>query len=583
MAREPVKMNSVTSAAGRVSNRAAYMRPGRDNSGSKALASALSSLGGSLDSVNKQVDRYQNAQRQAELEAAQVEQNKKIAQLMVDGQNDGRDGVNRAASLQDSPLFHQAYQEGRMIADYDKTVATMEREVNWKAFSQDVDDGHNKIQQFLLDQGEAMFAGYPPEMQAKMMAKYRDYANKKMVTQSVEAKQIRLENMGEDLITSLESQIEIGASPEELQATMLETATLFAKAGVENPSGAAADALVVATSLTNSPETLTAILEDKEFTKTLSSSARETLMEARDSAVKKKEQLQNAMDAREWEGFREQYGRAVLQAYSVGKENPAAGMEAAAAIREQALAFAHKHPERAPQLLQMADRVEASFLEPATEPLKGAALAEHKIRLRRALSSAATSTEAMEAVMEYERTTGDTSAWATNQMLTWGNEDVKIDTHDAFTSQKGVLVQGTKNIISAMPDAGNSIFDDNDVEYGGNLIRSAAEDVSFTFRRMEADSGLPHNEFVQSVGGYRGIQETYNQLFVSSLATQWDTTNAGEAVSDLNNSEVRAWWRNAERDPQLWAALSLTKDGQTWLAHKEAATGGVDPSAFADD
>ena len=70
MAREPVKMNSVTSASGRVSNRAAYMRPGRDNSGSKALASALSSLGGSLDSVNKQVDRYQNAQRQAELEAA---------------------------------------------------------------------------------------------------------------------------------------------------------------------------------------------------------------------------------------------------------------------------------------------------------------------------------------------------------------------------------------------------------------------------------------------------------------------------------------------------------------------------------
>ena len=151
MAREPVKMNSVVSAQGRVGNRAAYMRPGRDNSGSKALASALSSLGGSLESVNKQVDRYQNAQRQAELEAAQVEQNKKVAELMVQGTRDGRDGVNNSADLQDSPLFHQAYQEGRMIADYDKTVATMEREVNWSAFSQDVDDGHNKIQQFLLD------------------------------------------------------------------------------------------------------------------------------------------------------------------------------------------------------------------------------------------------------------------------------------------------------------------------------------------------------------------------------------------------------------------------------------------------
>lgn len=582
MAREPVKLNAPVSSAGQVSNRAAYMRPGRDNSGSKALADALSSLGGSLQSVNNQIDRYQNAQRQSELVAAKKAQDVEVARLIVEGQNDVQDGVDRRASLQDSPIFHQAYVEGRMIADYDKTVATMDRETNWTAFSQDVDDGHNKIQQFLLDQGEAMFAGYPPEMQAKMMAKYREYANKKMATQAVEAKQIRLDNMGEDLITSLEGQISIGSSVEEIQATMSETATIFAKAGVENPSGAVGNALIVATSLTNSPETLTAVLEDKDFAKTLSTDTRVKLTEARDAAVKKQQQLQNAMETREWESFREQYGREVLKAYSAGKENPAAGMEVAATIREQAMAFAHKYPERAPQLLQMADRVEKSFLEPAAEPLKGAALAPHKTELRRRLSSADTYNEAMEALLDYEETTGDTSTYGTNQILTWGNEDVKIDTHDAFISQKNVLVQSSKTLVSSMPSQDNPILDDNDVEYGGSLVRNTAEEVSFIIRRMEADSGLPHNEFIQSVGGYRGIQDLYTQTFATSMAEQWDATDAGNSVRDLDNPEARKWWTNAERNPQLWAALSLTKDGQNWLAHKETVTGGVDPSAFAD-
>jgi hypothetical protein len=419
-------------------------------------------------------------------------------------------------------------------------------------------------------------------MQAKMMAKYREYANKKMATQAVEAKQIRLDNMGEDLITSLEGQISIGSSVEEIQATLSETATIFAKAGVENPSGAVGNALIVATSLTNSPDTLTAVLEDKDFAKTLSTDTRVKLTEARDAAVKKQQQLQNAMETREWESFREQYGREVLKAYSAGKENPAAGMEVAATIREQAMAFAHKYPERAPQLLEMADRVEKSFLEPAAEPLKGAALAPHKTELRRRLSSADTYNEAMEALLDYEETTGDTSTYGTNQLLTWGNEDVKIDTHDAFTSQKNVLVQSSKTLVSAMPSQDNPILDDNDVEYGGSLVRNTAEEVSFILRRMEADSGLPHNEFIQSVGGYRGIQDLYTQTFATSMAEQWNATDAGNSVRNLDNAEARKWWTNAERNPQLWAALSLTKDGQNWLAHKETVTGGVDPSAFAD-
>ena len=78
MAREPVKLNSPVSSAGQISNRASYMRPGNDRSDSKALADALGSLSGSLKGVNQQVDRYQNAQRQSELQAAQKFQNEEI-------------------------------------------------------------------------------------------------------------------------------------------------------------------------------------------------------------------------------------------------------------------------------------------------------------------------------------------------------------------------------------------------------------------------------------------------------------------------------------------------------------------------
>ena len=582
MAREPVKLNSPVSSAGQIGNRASYMRPGNDRSGSKALADALGSLSGSLKGVNQQVDRYQNAQRQSELQAAQKSQNEEIQRQTLRGIKDGEAGVSsRGSSVQDSPLFHQAYQEGRMGADYARTVANMERETNWDAFGDDVEDGHNKLQAFLLDQGEAMMSGYPPEMQAKMMAEYRTYANKKMSTQATEAKQRRLEHMGEDLVSTLEGQISVAGTPEELQATLSEAATLFAKAGVDNPSGVVGNALIVATSLTQSPETITAVLEDKEFAKTLSSDTRVALIDARDKAVAKKERLDAAVDAKEYKNFRKQYGSMLLDTVVQGRENPARGMEMADQVRDYAMSYAAQNPELAPQLIALADKAEDMFLAKPAEALKGAALAPHKVKLQREMAGVETQAEAMELVYAYEAATGDTTNYATNLVLSWGNEDVKIDSHDAFMAGKDLMLSQGKSLIAAMGTEGTKIYDSNDLEFGGNLLGSTAVVVKNRIRTKVIESGLPENEWIQANGGHEGIQDLYKATFTAAFVEQWNMTGAGEAVADVKTNS--AWWTQAQRNPHLWPALEQTSGGQQWLAMKnDPAAEGVDPKAFAD-
>ena len=84
MAREAVKLNSPVSSPGQVGNRAAYMRPGSDRSGSKALAEALNSIGSSIKAASSQVDRFQAAQRQAQLEEAQRFQNQEVARSTLE-------------------------------------------------------------------------------------------------------------------------------------------------------------------------------------------------------------------------------------------------------------------------------------------------------------------------------------------------------------------------------------------------------------------------------------------------------------------------------------------------------------------
>lgn len=582
MAREPVKLNSPVSSAGQIGNRASYMRPGNDRSGSKALADALGSLSGSLKGVNQQVDRYQNAQRQSELQAAQKFQNEEIQRQTLRGIKDGEAGVSsRGSSIQDSPLFHQAYQEGRMGADYARTVATMERETNWDAFGDDVEDGHNKLQAFLLDQGEAMMSGYPPEMQAKMMAEYRTYANKKMATQAAESKQRRLEHMGEDLVATLEGQISVAGTPEELQATLSEAATLFAKAGVDNPSGVVGNALIVATSLTQSPETITAVLEDKDFAKTLSSDTRVALIDARDKAVAKKERLDAAIDAKEYENFRKQYGSMLLDTVVQGRENPAQGMERAAQVRDFAMSYAAQNPERAPQLIALADKAENMFLAKPADALKGAALVPHKMKLQRDMNNAETQTEAMELVYAYEEATGDTSNYAFNLVNNWGNEDVKIDSHDAFLAGRDTMLSQGKSLMAAMGTDKKAIYDSDDLEFGGNLLGSTAITVKNRVRSMVIDSGLPENEWIQANGGHQGIQNLYKDMFTTAFVEQWNMTGAGEAVADVK--ENAAWWTQAASNPDLWPALEQTSGGQQWLAMKnDPETKGLDPKVFGD-
>ena len=268
MAREPVKMNSVTSASGRVSNRAAYMRPGRDNSGSKALASALSSLGGSLDNVNKQVDRYQNAQRQAELEAAQKTQNEEVARLQLQGIKDAEQGVSRGSYMQDSPLYQAAYQEAHLETSMSKRLAQVERELDWNSYNQDVDNGHNRLQADLLGIGEDIMSGHSPELQAKFYTRYRQWAQGKMAAQAEGARLTRLKNIGEDGAADLQSMMATGSSIEEIMSRVEEMNNLAAAGGAENPSQVGASAVMVAAELEGRTDLLKALVADKDHMKT---------------------------------------------------------------------------------------------------------------------------------------------------------------------------------------------------------------------------------------------------------------------------------------------------------------------------
>lgn len=343
MAREPVKLNSPVSSAGQISNRASYMRPGNDRSGSKALADALGSLSGSLKQFNGQVDRYQNAQRQSELQAAQKAQNEEIQRQTLRGIKDGEAGVSsRGSSVQDSPLFHQAYQEGRMGADFDRTVARMERETDWTAFNNDVDDGHNKLQAFLLDQGESMMSGYSPELQAKMMSNYRKYANGKMGAQATAAREKRISNMGEDLTTSLESLMVTSGDPEELRAAMSEASTIFAKAGVENPSGKVGDALITAATLTRDPDVIDRVLSDPDFAKTLNTDTRTRLSAARNQLDAQETAIENRERADYNRAFNDTAASATMEAMQMSQGGD---MRGAVDTLDAMLATAYAHPD----------------------------------------------------------------------------------------------------------------------------------------------------------------------------------------------------------------------------------------------
>lgn len=348
MAREPVKMNNVVSAGGRVGNRAAYMRPGRENSGSKALASALSSLGGSLDGINKQVDRYQNAQRQAEMVEAQKFQNEEAARLQLQGIKDAEKGQSaRGSFMQDSPIYQAAYQEAHLETSMSKRLAEVERELDWAGYANDVDNGHNRLQQDLLGIGEEIMGGHSPELQAKFYTRYRQWAQGKMAAQSEGARLTRLKNIGEDGTTDLQSMMATGSSLEEIMSRVEEINNLSAAGGAENPSSVGASAVMVAAELEGRTDLLKALVADKDHMKTFSAEQRKAIqdkMQALDREERSERAYRESQLAKQ---FSRAKGEAALTAMTQFGANPDAGPEIAKNFKAQMMTLAQEDPKNA--------------------------------------------------------------------------------------------------------------------------------------------------------------------------------------------------------------------------------------------
>jgi hypothetical protein len=337
------------------------MRPGRDNSGSKALASALSSLGGSLDSVNKQVDRYQNAQRQAELEAAQVEQNKQIALSTAQGIRDAEQGVSRGSYMQDSPLYQAAYQEAHLETSMSKRLAQVERELDWNSYNQDVDNGHNRLQADLLGIGEDIMGGHSPELQAKFYTRYREWAQGKMAAQAEGARAQRRENIATDGTENLRSMFDVGASAEEITSTVEELSNLLAAGGVDKPSEVAVAALMVAGEQAGA-DSLEALTQDKGFMKTLSAKARNDLMAKIDTMRSKERGEESYAREQQQRAMNEQKGQAILALVSGADNAPGDVPQMVSQFEDAMMSMAAADPARASSYLDTASRMRSALM-----------------------------------------------------------------------------------------------------------------------------------------------------------------------------------------------------------------------------
>lgn len=377
MAREPVKLNAPVSSAGQVSNRAAYMRPGRDNSGSKALADALSSLGGSLQGINQQVDRYQNAQRQAELQSAQKAQNEEVARLQLQAIKDAEKGQSaRGSYMADSPIFQAAYQESHLETSLNVRLAKEERERDWNAYNQDVDNGHNRLQSDLLDIGEELMAGHSPELQAKFYSQYRQWANQKMAAQAEGARLQRLKNIGEDGTNNVMSLMATGAPLEAIMSSVEEINNLAAAGGAENPSSYGANAVMVAAELEGRTDILQALVNDKDHMKTFSSEQRKALQDKMQGLEREDRAERNYMETQQNKAFARAKGQIALDAVLQFGENPEAGPEIAKNFKGQMIQMAKEDPKNAMAYLNLADSMYNTLIPDPEETFEGDLVAQ---------------------------------------------------------------------------------------------------------------------------------------------------------------------------------------------------------------
>lgn len=377
MAREPVKLNAPVSSAGQISNRAAYMRPGRDNSGSKALADALSSLGGSLQGINQQVDRYQNAQRQAELQSAQKAQNEEVARLQLQAIKDAEKGQSaRGSYMADSPIFQAAYQESHLETSLNVRLAKEERERDWNAYNQDVDNGHNRLQADLLDIGEELMAGHSPELQAKFYSQYRQWANQKMAAQAEGARLQRLKNIGEDGTNNVMSLMATGAPLEAIMSSVEEINNLAAAGGAENPSSYGANAVMVAAELEGRTDILQALVNDKDHMKTFSSEQRKALQDKMQGLEREDRAERNYMETQQNKAFARAKGQIALDAVLQFGENPEAGPEIAKNFKGQMIQMAKEDPKNAMAYLNLADSMYNTMIPDPEETFEGDLVAQ---------------------------------------------------------------------------------------------------------------------------------------------------------------------------------------------------------------
>jgi len=399
MAREPVQLNTPVSSGGQVSNRAAYMRPAFDRSGSKALASALGSLSGSLSQFNAQVDRYQNAQRQAQLEEAQRFQNQEVAKLSLQGSEDGALGrSSRGSALQDSPVFQAAYQEGHLDASIRRRLTELERNTNWEGFNADVDAGHDKLQAFLLEQSEGLLEGYTPEVQAKLYPSIRNWANGKMNAQAIASKERRITNMQEDLTATIENQLALGEGPDAIRAAMEEQMNILSQVGVVDPSGKAAQSLIDAAILSRDPDAINQVLADDEFSKQmLNSEARMKLMTARDQLEAQERAVQNLERSEYNKAFLQTTASVQLEAMQALSEGNS--RQAIDAI-DGMLAQAYDHPDTQVGLsaVKALDAMKKAVLTPPKETLDPTTEYQLRMQMDEELSMAAARGEGQEAL-----------------------------------------------------------------------------------------------------------------------------------------------------------------------------------------
>ena len=475
MAREPIKVGSVVSAQGQVGNRAAYMRPANDRSGSKALSDALGSLSGSLQQFNSQVDRYQNARRQAELEEAQRFQNAEVARYALEGATDGAAGQpTRGPALQDSPIFQAAYQEGHMDASIRRRLTQLERDTNWEEFNSDVDAGHDKLQAFLLQESEGMLAGYSPEVQAKMYPTISNWANGKMAAQTAAAKERRISNMQEDLTATIESQMALGEGPDAIRAAMEEQMNIFGQAGVADPSGKAAQALLDAAVLTRDPDAINQVLADEEFsTQMLNTDARKKLIAARDQL----EAQERAIENRE----RSEYNRAFLQS-TAGVQMEAMQALAGGNSRQAVdmldgmLAQAYEHPDSQAGLaaVKALDAMKKAILEPPVEKLDPVTEYSLRLSMQEELAMAAASGMGPEGLTEIaagyigQGVSPSQALTSTNAAFAFAEE--QDNSYDrAFTSTLSVITGELASASDMMPDT-SEFLGMNEVDVNKNSV-----------------------------------------------------------------------------------------------------------------